>query len=574
MFKRIINKLIGIEKPKPVELYGLDNLDDDVIGYPPNPQGIPVVQPAVLFSRMNKEIELIRHQLGIKHDAFDEYIAPVMVSFLEYADLLPASEYKHHSTGGGLIYHSFDVAKRAMRMAQVTQFPIGTGTVADTQQSNGRWKAGTVLAALLHDGGKILADVEVSNGENGETRIVWDAQSDLTIQRWASQHKIERYYVSWRKQRHQKHQNASLMVMQRLIPQKTWSWLQDCYDGKEIHSAMLSSVAKTSFEHPMSKVIAECDSASAKADMFGSHSHITREVKRVALSELLCDLMKHYILTGKWKINCKNAPFWFVNNQLYVVWDSVVPTLIEEMQEAQYTIPAVPDVLARLMIEEGRALGNGDELHFDIYPEILGDAKKPVRIKCLKIRHLERLIKEPEKLYSIKEHPKKAKEGEVAQAANNIESTPSDTLSLNDVLNLGVEDDEAVTIPSKRQKLYESSTETVNRVLALMGSARKEGKVLAEAQPKIVEESPLPDEHIETELSDGQDEGIENITCSIAKFIVNNFDTSVRNGKVVILREDINDIESALGSSGIAGITTFNANNALMSSPEVEICES
>jgi conjugal transfer pilus assembly protein TraI len=79
-----------------------------------------------------------------------------MVSFLEYADLLPASEYKHHSTGGGLIYHSFDVAKRAMRMAQVTQFPIGTGTVADTQQSNGRWKAGTVLAALLHDGGKIL----------------------------------------------------------------------------------------------------------------------------------------------------------------------------------------------------------------------------------------------------------------------------------------------------------------------------------------------------------------------------------------------------------------------------------
>lgn len=92
-------------KPKPssIELYGLDNLDDDVIGYPPSPKGIPVVQPNVLLERMQVEIHFIKNELGMKPMEFDELIKPVMTAFIRYADLLPASEYKHHSTGGGLI---------------------------------------------------------------------------------------------------------------------------------------------------------------------------------------------------------------------------------------------------------------------------------------------------------------------------------------------------------------------------------------------------------------------------------------------------------------------------------------
>ncbi|GAM71785.1 conjugative transfer protein traI [Vibrio sp. JCM 19236] len=225
MFARLRTLLKGKEptdnraKPTKVrhELYGLDNLDDDSIGYPPNPQGIPVVQPRVLRERLEPEIQFIRCEIGLTTAEFNKYVLPVMERLIEYADLLPASEYMHHSTGGGLIAHSFDVAKRAMRAAQHTHFPIGSGYLSDTQLSNLQWKTATVLSALLHDGGKILADVEVTNGADKPDLLVWDAHSEDTIHEWAAKNNVERYFIRWRDQRHQKHQNASLMVMQRMI---------------------------------------------------------------------------------------------------------------------------------------------------------------------------------------------------------------------------------------------------------------------------------------------------------------------------------------------------------------------
>ena len=41
------------EQPVQAVRYGLDNLDDDVIGYPPNPAGIPVVQTQTLVEKMS-----------------------------------------------------------------------------------------------------------------------------------------------------------------------------------------------------------------------------------------------------------------------------------------------------------------------------------------------------------------------------------------------------------------------------------------------------------------------------------------------------------------------------------------
>ncbi|EGR0468553.1 hypothetical protein FG064_16275 [Vibrio cholerae] len=413
---KMFGKLIGrSKKTDNRELYGLDNLDDDAIGYPPNPIGIPVVQTRVLLERMQVEVNKIKHEIGIDRHVFDEFVLPVFERFIRYADLLPASEYKHHSTGGGLIAHSVDVAHRCMRAAQMTHFPVSTGSLTETQQSNMQWRVATILAGLLHDSGKILADVKVHDGNPTiSDRIVWDAQSGGSIHDWAADNKIERYFVSWNRDRHMKHQNASLVMMERLIPTKTRTWLEKCYDGREIHAMMLAAVGNNNMSHPMQQIVAEADSKSVKTDMFSRNSHITKEIKRVPLSELFCDLIKHYLLTNKWKVNEKNAYVWFVDDQLYIVWSNAVQELVEEMVGAGYKIPSSPEVLARLMIEEGMAVENGEEMFFDIYPEILGDTKKPVKIKALKIRNIQRVVLEPEKLYSLKEHDKRPSKPESA----------------------------------------------------------------------------------------------------------------------------------------------------------------
>ncbi|ELA9367458.1 TraI domain-containing protein [Vibrio parahaemolyticus] len=562
--------------------YGLDNLDDDVIGYPPSPKGIPVVQTDVLLTRMQKEIDFIKNELGLKPKEFSEYIEPVMKAFIAYADLLPASEYKHHATGGGLVYHSFDVAKRAMRSAQCTQFPIGLGTVADTQQSNKQWRTATVLAALLHDGGKILADMVISNGMEGDERITWDAHGDQTVHDWAAQHNIDRYYISWRNQRHQKHQNASLMVMQRLIPQKTWSWLEDCYDGKEIHTAMLNAVAKAGIEHPMSMIVATTDSESVKKDMFHRNSHITKEVKRVPLSEMLCDLMKHYILSGQWEINRKNAPVWYVDNALYIVWGHVVPFLVDDMHNAGYQIPAVPEVLARAMIEEGMALENGKDIYFKINPEILGEPKKPVTIKCLKVRNVQRLILDPSKLYSIKEHPSKKPQEELTEKE-----------SVKPIEKSGVDETLATApVSTKPKKRFESSLDTINRVLGLMKVQRVEQSQPSnephESEPYVTEGYSIELPKVEDQLRDdekepvvqveqGEPEHLEMVEdsleptgrCLLTQFIESEYDYPRIDGKLQIPLSDKEKLVSHILSSEPDGLNMFTIRRDLINAKGV-----
>ncbi|WP_413694382.1 MobH family relaxase [Psychromonas sp. KJ10-2] len=397
------------------ERYGIDNLEDDVIGYPPDQKGIPVVQNKVLIERLTTDINVLKNEIGLTEKEFDKYLTPVIIEFIKYAHLLPASEYHHHSTGGGLIYHSLDVAKRSMRMAQISEFPVSIGNIGDTQQSNLQWKTATVLAGLLHDCGKIVTDMTISNGLEGRKRIEWDAYGENTITEWAFENDLKRYFISWTKNRNKAHLNASVAVLQKLIPRETMSWLDSCYDGKTIHSTILSTVSSASASHVMSKIVASADSKSLRQDMFNRNSHITKEMKRTPISIILSDLLKHFIITGKWEINKKNAKVWFVDDELYFLWFKVVPELLAELEKAGYEVPDSPDILARVMIEEGVSENyNEDELYHPIQPEILGDKSKPQRLMCLKYSFPAKVIKDPSKLYSISQHKEKLKKKPVS----------------------------------------------------------------------------------------------------------------------------------------------------------------
>ena len=401
MFKNIFNLLFNKVQN---EQYGLDNLDDDVIGYPPTPRGIPVVKPSVLKNKMEGDVQFIKNELGLSDSDFEQYVRPVTDMFINFADLLPASEYKHHSTGGGLIYHSFDVAKRCVRASQLTQYPVTDVSQAKTQQSNKHWKTATVLTGLLHDSGKIVTDVIVSNGDE-ESPIIWDVYSGLPLFEWAKENKIDRYFITYRKQRHAKHHNASVTMLQRIIPKETWSWLLGCEDGRAVHSAMLDCVSKSNTTHPLCEAVNYCDAESVKFDMLHRHSHMSKEVKKTPLSELLADLIKHHILKGEWTINQKGAKLWFINDVTYVLWEGCAPDLASELLGAGYNIPQSPDVLARICIEEGMCEAfDVDNLYHELKPEILGSKAKPVKLNALKFKRTARIIPHPDKLYSIQEH--------------------------------------------------------------------------------------------------------------------------------------------------------------------------
>lgn len=540
------NKKKSNKDANPAEVYGMHNLKDDIIGYPPSSAGIPIVQSRLLSSSVEKNIKLIRSQLAMNDDDFKKYIKPAINNVIGFLDLVPSSEYHHHAAGGGLLYHSLEVAKLSAESANMTHFPVGEGTLGDTQRSNINWVVGTTLAGLSHDTGKLFTDVEISNGEKGDKLSVWDPHSGDTINDWGRKNNFDRFYINWTKNRNLKHQNSSLLAMQRLIPQETWSWILRCFDGKQIYSEMLNAVACSRIEqHPMSKIISEADSTSVKNDMFSRNSHISKDKKRCSLSEMIVSLIKHYIITDKWAINRKDAPLWYVDDDFYVVWSVVAPDFIREIRKAGYGIPDSPRKLAQIMVDEGAAFDSGEDLLFDLYPEILGSTKKPARLRCLKMKSIAQVVFEPAKVYPIKEHAVKSHNNSLTEK---IAESKEDNVQVKQD-NLDHKLTKSALFESGRRQLTGNSLRKLE-----MHNFNSIGEKTPSSFPKR-----------------RKDNSGQELTCPVAKFISSNHEFGFVHGKVVIPSGKVNEVIETLLSSSIEGLTQVNAYSILLESEEIEI---
>lgn len=128
--------------------------------------------------------------------------------------------------------------------------------------------------------------------------------------------------------------------------------------------------------------------------------------------------------------------------------------------------------------------------------------------------------------------------------------------------------------------MYESSLETVNRVLSMMkcqvvehepseiNPAREDAPERLEATAAI---SSVPTQ--DNTLESLPTSWAQPMNCHLAKFIHREFKFSIENGRVVVPRERIFDVEKALTGAGIEGITPFNAHTELVASKEVRLHE-
>ncbi|EJN2898419.1 helicase/relaxase domain-containing protein [Salmonella enterica] len=92
------------------------------------------------------------------------YQAPV-VRFAERVQLLPASEYHHHSHPGGLLDHSLEVMAFAAKLRQRHLLPAGAAPEDQAREAEA-WTAGIIYAALLHDVGKTATDIAVTTDDD------------------------------------------------------------------------------------------------------------------------------------------------------------------------------------------------------------------------------------------------------------------------------------------------------------------------------------------------------------------------------------------------------------------------
>ncbi|WGW01761.1 MobH family relaxase [Vibrio sp. YMD68] len=533
VFRQLISFLSssGIKKESPICEF---NTEDN---YPPEKEGIRLYSSNKLADMFETDIRDLKEHMGIGDKHFELYIKPVIKNVLNLVNLLPASQYHHHSAPGGLLYHLFDVSKRSSQASRMSHMGSSIGNLQSGQRCVTQREVACSLAAIVHDVGKVITDMIVTNGQKGEERLQWSPLSGLPLEQWGAEKSNGIVYVDWKSKRHNDHKLGSVAISTKLIPERTWHWLTDCVEGQDICVELWSAISGTGGDNPIKRVVAQADIDSVKFDLSFQYKNWSLEPIRRPISDLISIQIKYLISNNVWEINRKCAVIWFVDDVLYISWAKAATELAEYLGDFEYSIPLNPDTLARALVDEGLALANGDELYFDIYPEILGSNNKPVKLKCLKISHVALVIPEPEKMYPIKQHTLKMKQKSIAtkeQVFGN-EQSPEVTSSTQCAINEREEN------PSE----------------CMFASHNPEDELAAETATVL-----------ETKKSDRKE---ANYDSPIPSFLIESGYKASRDGNVLIPKSDIETATQLLESSGLPEISEFNAYSMLKGCKYVKV---
>ncbi|RZQ05324.1 phosphohydrolase [Vibrio vulnificus] len=366
-------------------------LDAEIPRYPPFLKGLPAASPEDLQSTQDELIAKLRQVLGFNQLEFQRLIQPCIDHLASYVHLLPASEHHHHSGAGGLLRHSLEVAFWAAQAAEGIIF-VASGTPVEKKELEPRWRVAAALGGLFHDIGKPVSDLSITD-EDG--RYQWNPFLE-TLSQWTTNNSIERYFIRWRDGRCKRHEQFSILVLNRVMTPELLAWLTQ--PGPEILQAMLEAIGNTDPEHVLSKLVIEADQTSVQRDLKAQRISVDDNALGVPVERYLLDAMRRLLASSQWLVNQRDARVWIrKSNQstnLYLVWKSAAKDIIELLAKDKIPgIPRDPDTLADILIERGLATKSAsNERYESLAPEVLIKDDNPIWLPMLHISEADLLF--------------------------------------------------------------------------------------------------------------------------------------------------------------------------------------
>ena len=303
--------------------------------------------------------------------------------YAAFVHLLPASEAHHHRGAGGLLHHGLEVAFLAGQASHGKVFAYDREPKV-RRVHEPLWRLAAALAGLCHDLGKPVSDLSVTDRAGTRT---WSPMQE-TIAAWAAGHGIDRYFLHWRDRRHNRHESAGMMALERVLGPATIAMLYRA--DPEIANALIDAVAGQNAGATLSQLVSDADRASVERDLKTNRIDPQATALGVPIERYLLDAMARLVRTGAWRINIPGARLWMLDEGLHVVWpqggDEIVALLAADRVPG---IPRHPDTLADLLIERGYALppddGDGVRRYWRLAPAMLAKDGKPVALTLLRL---------------------------------------------------------------------------------------------------------------------------------------------------------------------------------------------
>jgi len=193
-------------------------------------------QPRRLLRRHSGLLNEIRRTVGIPDTHYRALYHPLFHQFAAWSQEFPASEAHHHSAPGGALQHGIEVALHAVKRRRKLLLP-GGATAEQLAARQDVWTYAVVSAALLHDFGKPVADIQILMLDaDGKDMGAWLPWRGSLIEQGC-----HAYRLSYRRQRNYRlHERLPAFFISKVMPQIGLEWLSEEQEAFSLWSAMMA----------------------------------------------------------------------------------------------------------------------------------------------------------------------------------------------------------------------------------------------------------------------------------------------------------------------------------------------
>ena len=303
--------------------------------------------PEALLRRHHGLLNEIRRNVGIPETHYEALYMAIFRQFAAYMQELPASEAHHHASPGGALRHGLEVACHAVRRRRKLLLPAGA-TAEQIAERQDLWTYAIVTAALLHDIGKPVVDLEVlmldPQGLNMGAWQPW--RGDMPSQG------CHAYRTRYRRGRtYRLHERMPAFFIKQLMPSTGIEWLARDPEAFALWSALL--VGDWDNAGIIGQIVQEADGQSVADDLAGEHRKMPG-IRQRPLHERLVTGLRYLIDQGTLPLNSRGAAGWIHGGSLWMVSKRTLDALREHLeQEGHGGIPQRNDRLMDALQQSG-----------------------------------------------------------------------------------------------------------------------------------------------------------------------------------------------------------------------------
>lgn len=346
---------------------------------------IPATPIRQILATYAAQITALREATGVPEETYQKYYRPLIEQYARMVHLLPASEVHHHRHMGGLLLHGLESAAHAVRRSEDI-LVAGMDLPRQRKLIESRFRWAVFAAALLHDAGKPLSDLVVSDATGDR---IWQPLRQSLVD-WLDATGVSGYHVTWRSSRHRRHEGLALQMAMRIVPDTLWAYVAEA--GPELLAELQSAIGRAgAAQGKLAELAAQADQESVTANL---RTAMGPGVSGFPAEQLVIDGMRRMLSDGLWAVNTEDARVWVLSDGAYVVWPlgaiEVVRRLIDDGIRG---IPRDPDLLAALLVERNLAHRNEHRNTWDIRPAPLTQKLPNAYLRALRFA--------PDTLFSV-----------------------------------------------------------------------------------------------------------------------------------------------------------------------------